>query len=253
MCLWFPSKLILPWILWNLYLQNDHVITECTYNSTMRPGFTRGGFTAQNEMCLLFLHYYPATRLAHCASRLSFKHVLLALGVNVWPLTRTTRHLGLRIKDPWQYQNLTFSDYLRVAATKDTAVSLKLQEASLHHSHKAECYDYGRRKIYAVSWANKMKIVMIQIDNKLALQNVLFLNVSFKLLRLNFRMESNFLLLVSALQSMKFPTVVMGTMKITQLIYQQEQTSRLEMLMLQLPTINPHLSCLSITSFLTYL
>jgi len=64
-------------------------------------------------------------------------------------LTRTTRHLGLRIKDPWQYQNLTFSDYLRVAATKDTAVSLKLQEASLHHSHKAECYDYGRRKIYA--------------------------------------------------------------------------------------------------------
>ena len=117
----------------------------------MRPGFTRGGFTAQNEMCLLFLHYYPATRLAHCASRLSFKHVLLALGVNVWPLTRTTRHLGLRIKDPWQYQNLTFSDYLRVAATKDTAVSLKLQEASLHHSHKAECYDYGRRKIYAVS------------------------------------------------------------------------------------------------------
>jgi len=130
-------------------MPNDHVITECTYNSTMRPGFTRGGFTAQNEMCLLFLHYYPATRLAHCASRLSFKHVLLALGVNVWPLTRTTRHLGLRIKDPWQYQNLTFSDYLRVAATKDTAVSLKLQEASLHHSHKAECYDYGRRKIYA--------------------------------------------------------------------------------------------------------
>ena len=116
----------------------------------MRTGFTRGGFTATNEMCLLFLHYYPATRLAHWASRLSFKHVLLALGVNVWPLTSKTRHLGLRIKDPWQYQNLTFSDYLRVAATKDTAVSLKLQEASLHHSHKAECYDYGRRKIYAV-------------------------------------------------------------------------------------------------------
>ena len=147
-------KFIEPYLI--VVFQNDHIITECTYNSTMRPGFTRGGFTAQNEMCLMFLHYYPATRLAHCASRLSFKHVLLALGVNVWPLTRTTRHLGLRIKDPWQYQNLTFSDYLRVAATKDTAVSLKLQEASLHHSHKAECYDYGRRKIYAVSnWSYK--------------------------------------------------------------------------------------------------
>ena len=44
-----------------------------------------------------------------------------------------------------------YSDYLKVAASKDTAVNLKLQEASLHHSHKADCYDYGRRRIYAVS------------------------------------------------------------------------------------------------------
>ena len=118
-------------------------------------------------MCLLFLHYYPATRLAHCASRLSFKHVLLALGVNVWPLTSKTRHLGLRIKDPWQYQNLTFSDYLRVAATKDTAVSLKLQEASLHHSHKAECYDYGRRKIYAVRKAFDSVVSCMNFFNRI--------------------------------------------------------------------------------------
>jgi hypothetical protein len=89
--------------------------------------------------------------LAHCTSRLSFKHILLALGINVWPLTPTTRNFGLRIRDPWQYQNLTFFDYLRVAASKDdTATNLKLQEASLHHSHKADCFDYGRRKIFAV-------------------------------------------------------------------------------------------------------
>ena len=45
------------------------------------------------------------------------------------------------------------SDYLKVAASKDTAVNLKLQEASLHHSHKADCFDYGRRRIYAVSYS----------------------------------------------------------------------------------------------------
>ena len=118
-------------------------------------------------MCLLFLHYYPATRLAHCASRLSFKHVLLALGVNVWPLTRRSRHLGLRIKDPWQYQNLTFSDYLRVAASKDSTVSLKLQEASLHHSHKAECYDYGRRTIFAVRGLKSFRYCFISIKIKI--------------------------------------------------------------------------------------
>ena len=126
-------------------------MVECTYNTSSVEAFTRGGFSAQDEMCLVFMHYYPASNLAHCASRLSFQHVLLALGINVWPLTPTTRHLGLRIRDPWQYQNLTFSDYLKVAASKDTAVNLKLQEASLHHSHKADCYDYGRRRIYAVS------------------------------------------------------------------------------------------------------
>ena len=134
-----------------LLLQNDHLMVECTYNTSSVEAFTRGGFSAQDEMCLVFMHYYPASNLAHCASRLSFQHVLLALGINVWPLTPTTRHLGLRIRDPWQYQNLTFSDYLKVAASKDTAVNLKLQEASLHHSHKADCYDYGRRRIYAVS------------------------------------------------------------------------------------------------------
>jgi hypothetical protein len=125
---------------------------ECTYNSSMRSGYTHGGYSATSEMCLAFLHYYPASGLAHCTSRLSFKHILLALGINVWPLTPTTRTFGLRIRDPWQYQNLTFFDYLKIAASKDdTVTNLKLQEASLHHSHKADCFDYGRRKIFAVS------------------------------------------------------------------------------------------------------
>lgn len=131
--------------------QNDHLMVECTYNTSAKTSFTRGGFSAQDEMCLVFVHYYPAAPLAHCASRLSFQHVLLALGINVWPLTPASRALGLRVRDPWQFQNLTFSDYLKVAASVDTAVNLKLQEASLHHSHKADCYDYGRRRIYAVS------------------------------------------------------------------------------------------------------
>ena len=125
-------------------------MVECTYNTTGQMTYTRGGFSNQHEMCLMFLHYYPANRLAHCASRLTLKHVLLALGVNVWPITPGSKHLGLRIRDPWQYQNLTFSDYLRVNGGKNRAVNIRLQEASLHHSHMAECYDYGMRRVYAV-------------------------------------------------------------------------------------------------------
>ena len=83
------------------------MMVECTYNTSSANSFIRGGFASKDEMCLVFLHYYPAANLAHCASRLSFQHVLLALGINVWPLTPNNRHLGLRIRDPWQFQNLT--------------------------------------------------------------------------------------------------------------------------------------------------
>eukprot|EP00096_Caligus_rogercresseyi_P012709 TRINITY_DN5418_c0_g1_i1.p1 TRINITY_DN5418_c0_g1~~TRINITY_DN5418_c0_g1_i1.p1 ORF type:complete len:606 (+),score=135.14 TRINITY_DN5418_c0_g1_i1:292-2109(+) len=128
---------------------NDHLITECSYNSSQLTTFTRGGFSRTEEMCLLFLHYYPANRLAHCASRLSFKHVLYALGISVWPLTQRNKHLGLRIKDPAHMQNLTFGDYLKITGRNDPIVSSRLQDAALHHSHKAECFDYGRKNVYA--------------------------------------------------------------------------------------------------------
>ncbi|XP_040579615.1 DBH-like monooxygenase protein 1 [Lepeophtheirus salmonis] len=128
---------------------NDHLITECSYNSSSLTHFTRGGFSRKEEMCLIFLHYYPATKLAHCASRLSFKHVLYALGVTVWPITPQNKHLGLRIKDPAHMQNLTFGDYLKISGRNDPIVSSRLQDASLHHSHKAECFDYGRQNVYA--------------------------------------------------------------------------------------------------------
>ena len=52
-------------------LSRDHLLTECTYNSTGRRTVTRGGFSSRDEMCTAFLHYYPAARLAHCASRLA--------------------------------------------------------------------------------------------------------------------------------------------------------------------------------------
>ena len=103
------------------------------------------------SLTILKYRILHALKLVLIVNRLSFKHVLLALGVNVWPLTSRNRALGLRIRDPWQYQNLTFNDYIRVAGTdQDKTVILKLQDASLYQSHKAECYDYGRRRIYAV-------------------------------------------------------------------------------------------------------
>ena len=81
--------------------------------------------------------------------------MLYALGVSAWPITPANKWLGLRIKDPWKYQNLTFSDYLAITE-RDRTVNVRLQEASLHHSHMAECYDYGAKRVYAVSDSGRL-------------------------------------------------------------------------------------------------
>jgi len=43
-------------------LPRDHLMMECVYNSTGKEDITRGGYSADQEMCLMFLHYYPAAR-----------------------------------------------------------------------------------------------------------------------------------------------------------------------------------------------
>ena len=74
------------------------------------------------------------------------------MGVTLWPVSSSTKQLGLRIRSPFRYQNLTLSDYLAVVLPGDMDAAKRLQEANLHHSQQAECYDFGKEKIIAVSW-----------------------------------------------------------------------------------------------------
>ncbi|XP_023339731.1 DBH-like monooxygenase protein 1 [Eurytemora carolleeae] len=130
-------------------LPGDHLITECVYDSRGRDGYTRGGMRADDEMCMMFLHYYPAVNIAQCVSKLPLKNLLLAMGVSLWPVTPDTRHLGLRIRSPDRYQNLTLSDYMSAVLPGDLDAAKRLQEANLHHSQVAECFDFGKRNVIA--------------------------------------------------------------------------------------------------------
>ena len=132
-------------------LPGDHVIMECTYDTTSKTSYTRGGLSVHDEMCMMFLHYYPATQLAHCVSKLPLKNILLAMGVTLWPVSSSTKQLGLRIRSPARYQNLTLSDYLSVVLPGDMDAAKRLQEANYHHSQQAECYDFGKESVIAVS------------------------------------------------------------------------------------------------------
>lgn len=63
-------------------LPGDHLIAECTYNSSERSAITLGGLTSREETCLVMGLYYPRQRsLAACHSLPSLPTVLHSLGI----------------------------------------------------------------------------------------------------------------------------------------------------------------------------
>lgn len=63
-------------------LPGDHLIAECTYNSSGRSAITLGGLTSREETCLVMGLYYPKQRaLAACHSLPSLPTVLHSLGI----------------------------------------------------------------------------------------------------------------------------------------------------------------------------
>ncbi|KAG6448889.1 MOXD1 homolog 1 [Manduca sexta] len=63
------------------FLRGDTLITECTYDSTSRDKPILGGYSAQQEMCLSFILYYPRTELAGCYSMTPVKEFFETFGV----------------------------------------------------------------------------------------------------------------------------------------------------------------------------
>ncbi|XP_078491037.1 dopamine beta-hydroxylase-like [Ciona intestinalis] len=78
-------------------LPGDSLITTCTFNTENRSNVTLGGLGIHEEMCVDYIHYYPATNLEVCKSSIStqalemyFKLMKLSLGI---PRPRTSRPL----------------------------------------------------------------------------------------------------------------------------------------------------------------
>lgn len=57
---------------WKTILQGDALVTTCYYTSTSKgDNVTLGGFSIKDEMCVNYIHYYPATNLELCKSAVS--------------------------------------------------------------------------------------------------------------------------------------------------------------------------------------
>lgn len=54
-----------------IYFQGDFLMTTCLYNTEDRNNATIGGHAITDEMCVNYMHYYPATDLEVCKSAIS--------------------------------------------------------------------------------------------------------------------------------------------------------------------------------------
>lgn len=54
-------------------LPGDALVTTCYYDTRGYENATMGGFSIQDEMCVNYIHYYPATKLELCKSSVSEK------------------------------------------------------------------------------------------------------------------------------------------------------------------------------------
>jgi len=60
----------------------DHLLLECDYETSTRDTPTFGGLSTRDEMCLVFILYYPRTALADCRSLPALHTLTTALGIH---------------------------------------------------------------------------------------------------------------------------------------------------------------------------
>jgi hypothetical protein len=64
-----------------IVLPGDQLITECDYDTTGRTEPTFGGLSTRDEMCMVFVLYYPRAALADCRSLPALHTLTNALGI----------------------------------------------------------------------------------------------------------------------------------------------------------------------------
>ncbi|XP_030746402.1 MOXD1 homolog 2 [Sitophilus oryzae] len=116
-------------------LPSDHLITECTYNSSGRSAITLGGLTSREETCLVMGLYYPRQKsLAACHSLPSLPTVLHSLGIQ----ELSPGSNPVRIAAPPELAGMTLESRL-VSYDWDNQFQ-SFQEATMRGSFKPICW-----------------------------------------------------------------------------------------------------------------
>ena len=116
-------------------LPGDLLSVECTYDTTERETTTLGGTSTRDEMCSMFLSYYPKMDNAGpCLSGPTKAGIMAALGLgDLYPDSDV-------IKAPSRYQGMTWRE---MAEEKDEWTENDVDQISnayLSQKHKAYCH-----------------------------------------------------------------------------------------------------------------
>jgi len=70
-------------------LQGDELVTNCVFDSSKISNATVGGLGLREEMCVGYMHYYPASQLEVCKSSIAASSIraFLTLESLRWVLT----------------------------------------------------------------------------------------------------------------------------------------------------------------------
>ncbi|XP_022123223.2 MOXD1 homolog 1 [Pieris rapae] len=155
------------------FYRRDTLITECTYDSTMRNKPILGGYSATQEMCLSFILYYPRTQLAGCysmtpvveffetfgvkefygLSMMQVEKIFLSSG-NVESLPQEIESgltavqgddqgvglmKGLVIKEPPEFRNKTFMAHLNEMPWSEPLLTEQIEKTLYHGWHMTFC------------------------------------------------------------------------------------------------------------------
>ncbi|VEN48374.1 unnamed protein product, partial [Callosobruchus maculatus] len=116
-------------------LPGDHLITQCTYNSSARRAITLGGLSNREETCLVLGFYYPRQKtLAACHSLPSLSTVLHSLGIQ----ELSPGSNPVRIAAPPELAGMTLESRL-VSYDWDNQFD-SFQEATIKGSFKPLCW-----------------------------------------------------------------------------------------------------------------
>ncbi|CAL4059444.1 unnamed protein product, partial [Meganyctiphanes norvegica] len=152
-------------------LPGDFLVTECTYDASRRTHPTFGGFASTEEMCLVFLAYYPRANLSECFSYPDISMLLDTFGIQ--KVYNNDKIIGM-------FQDTGFSDdYInseweeKLLKQMDQSVTVNATDISLSAFHTkvivVEPKDMYNQSFYSIlqnteTWQDEQLLQNLQMN-----------------------------------------------------------------------------------------